>query len=466
MKSSVVILFIILFCTVLFAQAPDTVWTKTFGGNDSEVGISIQQTYDGGYVIIGERSGKDWLIKTDADGDTLWTKSLIGNGHSIQQTSDGGYIITGDLNSDVLLVKTDANGDTLWTKIFNGHGHIPPINDWGNSIDATSDGGYVIAGRTRSASFFDGSIWLIKTNANGDSLWSKSFGDGDGSSVKQTSDGGYIIAGYTLSSGADVRLIKTDNNGDTLWTKTFGGDSLDYGNSVQRTTDGGYVATGFTASFGSGGSDVWLIKTDDNGDTMWTKTFGGSLGENGNSVQQTFDGGYIITGYTRSFGAGNSDVWIIKTNANGDTMWTKTIGDSLSDGGVSVQQTYDSGYIITGWTESFGAGDRDVWLIKVAPDITAIEEPNTFINDYQLQQNYPNPFNPATTIEFSLPQSDFVTLKIYNILGEEVATLVSEKLAAGKYRYEWDAGELASGLYISRLKAGDFTENRKMIVLR
>jgi hypothetical protein len=270
----------------LFAQAPNIQWIKTFGGSGHEEGYDVQQTNDGGYIITGRNAlGGLWLIKTDANGDTLWTKNIFGFGHSVRQTTDGGYIITGSLHGDVLLVKTNTNGDTIWTRTFNGHGVIAPSNDWGSSVDNTSDGGYIIAGRENSAGFFTGSSWLIKTNANGDSLWTRIFGSGDGASVRQTTDGGYVIAGYTLSTALDAWLIKTDENGDTLWTKTFGDSGQDIGYSVQQITDGGYVIAGGTESYGAGGYDAWLIKTDENGDTLWTKTFGDSGQDIGYSVQ-------------------------------------------------------------------------------------------------------------------------------------------------------------------------------------
>jgi hypothetical protein len=159
----------------------------------------------------------------------------------------------------------------------------------------------------------------------------------------------------------DVYLIKTDANGDSLWTKTFGGTDNDFGLSIQQTTDGGYILVGETYSFGAGNDDVYLIKTDANGDSLWTKAFGGIGNDFGNSIEQTTDGGYIIGASTYSFGAGNVDVYLIKTDANGDSLWTKTFGGTAYDGLRSVQQTIDGGYIIAGYTNSFGAG---IYLIK------------------------------------------------------------------------------------------------------
>ena len=159
-------------------------------------------------------------------------------------------------------------------------------------------------------------------------------------------------------------MIKTDSNGNMVWSKTFGGSDDDWAWAVQQTSDGGYIIAGYTESYGSGGSDVWLIKTDSNGNMVWSKTFGGSDIDYAESVQQTSDGGYIIAGVT-AWSYGSGDVWLIKTDSNGNIEWSKTFGGSDYDEAYSVQQTSDGGYIIAGDTCSYGSCKSDVWLIKV-----------------------------------------------------------------------------------------------------
>ena len=308
-------------------------------------------------------------------GDTLWTRTYGGSdwdeAYSVQQTSDGGYIIAGSTSSfgaggsDVYLVKTGSSGDALWTRSYGGSG-----DDYGFSVQQTSDGGYIIAGVTGSFGAGGYDVYLLKTDSSGDTLWTGTYGGNCydyGRSVEQTSEGGYVIAGYTYLYGpADVYLLKTNSSGETLWIRSYGGSRDDYGFSVQQTSDGGYIVTGATLSFGAGGADVYLLKTDSSGGSLWTRTYGGSDYDDGYSVRQTSDGGYIIAGYTWSFGAGLSDVYLLKTDSSGGTLWTRTYGGSSEDVGYSLQQTSDGGYVIAGVTYSFGAGSSDVYLIGAA----------------------------------------------------------------------------------------------------
>jgi len=293
-------------------------------------------------------------------------------GASLIQTSDGGYAIAGSTSSfgavevDVYVVKLDANGNLQWTKTIGGPGY-----DWGKSLIQTSDGGYAIAGYTSLIYEEGGDVYLVKLDAHGNLQWTKTIGgpkDDRGFSLIQTSDGGYAIAGSTSSFGAgegDVYVIKLDANGNLQWTKTIGGPKDDRGFSLIQTSDGGYAIAGITESFGAGEKDVYVVKLDAKGNLQWTKTIGGKSWDEGHSLIQTSDGGYAIAGYTSSFGAGEMDVYVIKLDSNGNLQWTKTIGGPGYDWGKSLIQTSDGGYAIAGYTSSFGAGKMDVYVIKL-----------------------------------------------------------------------------------------------------
>ncbi|MEI7801786.1 MAG: T9SS type A sorting domain-containing protein [Bacteroidota bacterium] len=289
-------------------------------------------------------------------------------GYSVEQTNDGGYILSGYTrsfpgagNADAYLIKTDANGDTLWTKLYGSQPH-----DKGFYVHQTADSGYVIGGVCEGVAGFN-DLFLTKINSVGDTLWTKVHAYNyysDANDFQQTNDGGCIVTGdWALGSGNyNVYLFKADSNGNKLWAKNYGGSSNDEGYNVRQTSDSGYIIIGRTASFGAGSEDVYLIKTNSVGDTLWTKTYGGTGSDEGFSIVQTNDGGYLFTGRTATFGAGG-DVYLVKTDANGIVTWSKNFGGQYGDCGNSIQKTNDGGYVIGGYYNLGSA--TSAYLIKL-----------------------------------------------------------------------------------------------------
>jgi hypothetical protein len=446
---------------------------RTYGGALGDGGGSIQQTADGGYIITGSTKSYGagdadiYLIKTDARGDTLWSKAFGGAdvdyGYDVQQTTDSGYVMTGVTFSfgagmgDIWLIKTDAFGDTLWARTI---GDTNP--QWGYEVRQTVDGGYIVVGCTGPYGSF--AAYLIKTGADGDTLWTRTFAGGvdcSGYAVQQTADSGYILAGYEWPADG-MYLVKTDVDGDTEWTRTYGGVDFDEGQSVQQTSDGGYIIAGDTRSFGAGGSDVYLVKTDAQGDTQWTRTFGGVDEEWGYSVQQATDSGYIVAGQTRSFGAGDYDVFLIRTDSGGDTLWTRTFGGAAEDGGSSVRQTADGGCVIGGGTNSYGVGG-DVYLIKTNADgNVAVAEPKaspTRAPALSLTCE-PNPVVGTTTIRtsFIVPRS---SLSVYDAQGRMV---LSREVSTSSFPLS--TSDLPSGAYFLRLDADGHRATARIVLQR
>lgn len=306
-----------------------------------------------------------------------WNRTFGGReadyGYCVQETSDGGFIVAGATASfgggstDAWLIKTDSSGVKEWDKTFGGL-----AGDLAYSVQETSDGGYVVGGVTGYYEAGGADVWLIKTDSSGGKLWEAIFGGPGqdyGRHVQETSDGGYIIAGEVRDADlglADVWLIKTDSDGNRLWDKTFGGTGDDYGRCVRQTLDGGYVVAGSTASCGNGEVDMWVIKTATDGEEEWSKPLGGARGDGAAAVQCTPDGGYVVVGYHRAEGSTWPDVWLVKLDLAGNEVWSGTFGREWAEYGCSVQATSDGGYVVAGHTVSYGAGNSDVWLVKLA----------------------------------------------------------------------------------------------------
>ncbi len=376
MKTKTLLFALLMMLGINQLATAQVTFQKTYGGSNDEEGYMVRQTTDGGYIILsttysfGHRSGDIYLIKTDSWGNTQWKKTYGGSGteygNSIQQTTDGGYIVAGftdsygNGNGEVYLIKTAANGDTLWTKTYGNPKGV------GKSVQQTSDGGYIIAGGNASWPL---DIYVVKTTATGDTLWTKTYGGTDSefcNSVQQTTDGGYIIGGSSNSFGSgnfQMYLVRTDANGDTLWSKSYvNAFSNDYA-YARQTSDGGFIIA-CPISIAPGNQDFHLVKTNASGDTVWTKTYGSTGNEYLSSIRQTADGGYLLAGSTVAVGDNTGNIYLVRTTSTGDTLWTKNYGGTGDDWTYYGEQTADGGYIVSGATFDSNTDSTDIYLIK------------------------------------------------------------------------------------------------------
>jgi hypothetical protein len=315
------------------------------------------------------------LLSTPSLPNALWTRTFgeegVDRGSAVVECQSGGFALAGYTDSlgagkeDFWLVRTDSDGEVLWSHTYGGAG-----SDLATSVIECSTGGFVLVGYTESFSAGRADIWLVRTDADGNYLWSQTFGGSQpdwGEAIIEVTGGGYAVIGVTESYGAglwDMWLLRTDEDGNLLWNQTFGDSSYDGGCSLVEVSSGGFALTGWTRSYGAGNDDGWLIRTDHAGNELWSKTYGGPDYDDSYAVIEVSDGGFALTGYTSSSGNGRADVWLIRTDSHGDAIWTQSFGGSDSDAGYSLVECAEGGFAITGSTYSFGAGDGDFWLLQ------------------------------------------------------------------------------------------------------
>jgi outer membrane protein assembly factor BamB len=412
-------------------KAPVTEWQKALGGTKDDRPRTIRQTNDGGYITIGSVASNDgdvsgnhggsdiWVVKQSSSGAIEWQKCLGGTkgdfGLSIEQTADNGYVLVGATisndgdvsgnhgNEDIWVVKLSPTGSIVWHKCLGGSG-----NDVGRSIQQTSDGGYIISGFTESS---DGDVsgnhggrdvWVIKLSPDGQRIeWQKCLGgsgNDEANSIRQTADGGYFVVGFTESNdgdvsgnhgGRDVWAVKLSPTGTIKWQKCLGGTNNDEGETGLQTSDGGYIISGTTnsnngdVSGNHGASDIWIVKLSSTGSIEWQKCLGGLSDDVGDELALTRDGGYIVVGSTLSqsgdvtYNNGLSDVWVAKLDNAGNLLEQKSLGGTGVEYGRSVQQTADGGFIVAGSTLSpeindgksviynHASGSGDFYIIKL-----------------------------------------------------------------------------------------------------
>jgi hypothetical protein len=455
---------------------------KTFGGTGDDEANSIRQTSDGGYIIAGCRTDSivaDSMVqyytlmtmkKINSYGQNEWEKTTAGSsvedmpneGNCAIETNDGGYAVAGCivglnhfLHTLIYVLKTDSLGEKQWDYSY---GYDSSVSSVAYDMVQTVDNGYAIAGDNF------GSIALAKLDSLGNEEWvNYDLGQGQGRSIIQTDDKGFVFTGY---DDEHLILVKTDSLGNEVWNKNYGG-LFSQGYSVKQSSDGGFIILGKTGQMDY--ADVaWLIKTDANGELEWSKQYG-SIGGNipnyiGQSIDLSSDGGYILTGYSYMFSI--AQAWLIKVDSEGNELWEMTYGGAGDDRPSSVQQTSDGGYIFAGYTDSFGAGGKDMWIIKTDENGTEIESP--FLpQTAELHQNYPNPFNPSTEISYALKSEGMVTLSVFNTKGELVSTLVNEKKTAGNHTMSFNGEGLNSGIYFYRLNVdGVVVGSKRMLLIK
>jgi hypothetical protein len=371
----VCLLGLILFGVLISNTKATTEWIQQYPlAFDAHI-RSVAQTDDGGYILAGWNSlnnvtaSKALLMKLDSSGKIQWYRSygIGGNfpdeAHKVIQTNDGGYAVAGvtwasKTTNHFWVFKVDSSGKPLWDKTYGGQYNG---NAW--EVLKTKDGGLAIAGMSTNLGKGE-DFWLVKTDASGVMQWNKTYGtlgNDVAYSVIQTADGSYAITGR--QNGHQISLIKTNESGDMQWNKTYGGPLLgSVGYSLIQTNDGGYAIGGSVNNANS--RDFLLLKTDLKGNMEWNRTYGGYSEEIARSLIQTIDGSYLLAGYTESYGAGTQDIWLVKTDYLGKMQWNQTYGGSGTDVANSLTKTSDGGYLLGGNTESFGVKTATLLIIK------------------------------------------------------------------------------------------------------
>lgn len=528
---------------IIFAQSAEYLKLQHKVNADSYSYCEVE-TEDGGLIVVGATPvpssaySRGSIAKFGADGEVVWHKgfqdpTLFSDAKSVSlDNTSGGFFVAGGLNpqgnlGDGWVTKFNSRGQFVWTKTVGGTNA-----DAFNSISFSSGlndrlpgGNILAAGNTLSFGAGGYDMYVVKMDTSGSLIWNKTYG-GTGFeyaiSVVHSSDGGYAIGGSTNSFGQgnyDMFIVKTDTGGALQWSKTIGGPGFDDARAMIQTTDGGYILAGGTTNYGAGGYDFYIVKLSSNGTLQWTRTAGGSGDEVAQSIAQTSDGGYIVAGFTNSFGAGLYDIYVVKLDAGGTYQWSKTAGGDSLDGAFSIIKTMDGGYEAAGYTNSFGTGRTDEFLVKfdangntcsntttpsgqsgsggiiasqspvvTTPNSTLISRPpltvdsnitvnticvigiqqisNEVPDNFSLEQNYPNPFNPATKIRFQVSKSTNIKIAVYDITGKEVETLVNEKMTAGTYETQFDGSKYSSGIYFYSLITGNFVNTKKMILVK
>lgn len=394
---------LLLNCVAALGQ---TSWQSTYGGYSTDEANSVLVNANGEYLVVGSTgsfgagNGDIYVLLLDTTGAKLWSTTLGGvgveQGRKALQTADGGYVIAGITNSfgnggyDGYVAKINDLGELVWEHSYGGSGW-----DFFYSISSSPDGGFIAAGQTFSSGNGGGDAWVVKLDASGNSQWERTYG-GDGDDLARciigTTDGGYMIAGgFSAATSQNAWLVKLDHAGEDVWAVQVGGDSLDYANSVIQTADGGYVAVGFTRSYSSS-PEALQFKLDSTGDEQWVQHWLQGSGEEYYDQIELANGRLVAVGSVDGLGSGGKDIYILFTESNGVFISGVTNGGDQGDGDESasaIARTIDGGFVLCGYSESFGYGVRDVYVVKTdSVGLTVSTEVQSY-------------FDPLATLEIS-----------------------------------------------------------------
>ena len=420
-----------------------------------------------------------YLVKADSCGEIEWEQCFDLDyyecAYSVRQTSDGGYILAGDSGDmpfgEAYIIKTDNAGVLEWESLFEAT--PPSTHVTGRCVRQTFDGGYIIAGS--SSSMGGGGIYLLKLDQLGEEEWSGTIGSGGpgdhwyGYAIEQTPDSGYVVAGRYGTTGY---VVKTHPVSGIEWERTFGAgiSSFTAFNSVCITDSNDYLLAGTICPNEIGNYEIYLVMLDEAGDLLWEFTMGGPEGESASSVQQTTDGGFIVAGTTNSYGSGESDVYLLKVDEYGCLEWQTWVGGPENDGASAVQQTTDGNFAIAGTTRSYGAGSYDVWLLKVGvPEGISERDPN--IPGSITCTAFPNPCTGTSQIRYTIPSTSHTEITLFDVSGRLVKIILDRVQPAGEYTVTWngsfeDGEEVPGEIYFIHLNAGNLQASEKIILIR
>ncbi len=349
------------------------VWSQTYGVSDSQyVTYALSATSDSGFALAASTNAKGagsddfWLVRVDSSGKKLWDQTygglLADYATAVVQTVDGGFAVAGYTKSkgaggnDFWLVRTDASGAKTWDQTYGG-----ASSDAAYAVVQTSDGGFAVAGNTASKGAGSNDGWLVRTNASGVKVWDQTYGGASTDYVVAavvTSDNSFALAGYSSSKGAggmDYWLVRTDANGNKVWDRTYGGIGYDTARALVQTSDGGFALAGTTASKGAGYNDFWLVRTDSTGNPLWDHTYGTGNDEYSYGLVQTSEGGFAVVGNNA-----NADAWVVRTDVVGNKLWDQSYGGVPGAAALAVAKIGNVGLAIAG--VDFASGNPDLWL--------------------------------------------------------------------------------------------------------